>query len=116
MSRLVPVEVIAASRMAYGPRPGDVERIRRIGLVNYVDEQLSPQDHDDSQCETKLRTTPLHIEYEAGEGYPARKWDPPLTCLNKTVRELWPLADYRNKMAYEERVRPLQEVRAATRI
>lgn len=31
------------NRLAYGPRPGDVERVMQIGIDNYIDEQLHPQ-------------------------------------------------------------------------
>jgi uncharacterized protein (DUF1800 family) len=30
------------NRLGYGPRPGDVERIRRMGVERYIDEQLHP--------------------------------------------------------------------------
>jgi len=35
--------VHALNRMAFGPRPGDVERVRAIGLDRYIDQQLHPQ-------------------------------------------------------------------------
>lgn len=31
------------NRMAFGPRPGDLERVRRIGVDAYVEEQLAPE-------------------------------------------------------------------------
>jgi len=31
------------NRLAFGPRPGDVERVRRIGVQQYIDEQLHPE-------------------------------------------------------------------------
>jgi uncharacterized protein (DUF1800 family) len=31
------------NRMAYGPRPGDVERVQSIGVDAYVEEQLAPE-------------------------------------------------------------------------
>jgi uncharacterized protein (DUF1800 family) len=31
------------NRLAFGPRPGDVERIRRMGVQQYIDEQLHPE-------------------------------------------------------------------------
>lgn len=31
------------NRVAFGPRPGDVERVRRIGVDAYIDEQLQPE-------------------------------------------------------------------------
>jgi uncharacterized protein (DUF1800 family) len=31
------------NRLAFGPRPGDVERVQRIGVQQYIDEQLHPE-------------------------------------------------------------------------
>jgi uncharacterized protein (DUF1800 family) len=31
------------NRLAYGPRPGDVERVRQLGVRRWVDEQLHPE-------------------------------------------------------------------------
>lgn len=31
------------NRAGYGPRPGDVERVRKIGIEQYLDEQLHPE-------------------------------------------------------------------------
>ena len=31
------------NRVAFGPRPGDVERVRAIGIDRYIDQQLHPQ-------------------------------------------------------------------------
>jgi uncharacterized protein (DUF1800 family) len=31
------------NRVAFGPKPGDVERVRRIGVDAYIDEQLHPE-------------------------------------------------------------------------
>ena len=44
------IEVIALNRMAYGPRPGDLDRVRTMGLQAYVDEQLAPVDSQDTDC------------------------------------------------------------------
>ena len=30
------------NRVAFGPRPGDVERVQRVGLANYLEQQLNP--------------------------------------------------------------------------
>src|SRR5262249_16306347 len=30
------------NRLGYGPRPGDVERVRRLGLARYIAQQLHP--------------------------------------------------------------------------
>lgn len=38
----------ALNRLAYGPRPGDVERIKQMGLERWIDQQLNPASIDDS--------------------------------------------------------------------
>jgi len=32
----------ALNRLAYGPRPGDVERVKQMGLAKWIDQQLNP--------------------------------------------------------------------------
>jgi uncharacterized protein (DUF1800 family) len=49
----------ALNRLGYGPRPGDVERVRRIGLAAYVDEQLRPSDLADPAVEQALPAYPV---------------------------------------------------------
>ena len=48
----------ALNRLAYGPRPGDVERIRRMGLEKWIDQQLHPESIDDSAFDQRLETYP----------------------------------------------------------
>jgi len=48
----------ALNRLAYGPRPGDVERIKQMGLEKWIDEQLHPERIDDSAVEERLRNFP----------------------------------------------------------
>jgi hypothetical protein len=35
----------ALNRLAYGPRPGDVERIKQLGLAKWIDQQLKSKLH-----------------------------------------------------------------------
>jgi uncharacterized protein (DUF1800 family) len=42
-------------RLGYGPRPGDVERVRRIGLAAHIDAQLHPERIADDPTESALR-------------------------------------------------------------
>src|SRR5271170_1057148 len=37
----------ALNRLAYGPRPGDVERVKQMGLAKWIDQQLNPNSIDD---------------------------------------------------------------------
>src|SRR5262249_45541289 len=42
------------SRLTYGARPGDLERVRAIGLSAWIDRQLRPRTIDDSATERTL--------------------------------------------------------------
>ncbi|HTK28552.1 MAG TPA: DUF1800 domain-containing protein [Vicinamibacterales bacterium] len=42
------------NRLAFGPRPGDVERVRAMGLDRYIDAQLHPERIDDRQMAEHL--------------------------------------------------------------
>ncbi len=44
----------ALTRLGYGPRPGDVERVRKIGLERWIDQQLHPDSIDDSALDERL--------------------------------------------------------------
>ncbi|MGB6979266.1 MAG: DUF1800 domain-containing protein [Candidatus Acidiferrales bacterium] len=44
----------ALNRLGYGPRPGDVNRIRQMGLAKWVDQQLDPQSIDDAELDQRL--------------------------------------------------------------
>jgi len=44
----------ALSRLTYGARPGDVERVRAIGVSAWIDRQLRPRTIDDSATERAL--------------------------------------------------------------
>ncbi len=48
----------ALNRLAYGPRPGDVERVRQMGLEKWIDQQLHPESIDDSALDKRLETYP----------------------------------------------------------
>jgi len=41
-------------RLGYGPRPGDIEKVRQLGVMNYIDQQLRPEKIDDAALETRL--------------------------------------------------------------
>src|SRR2546430_10632317 len=52
----------ALNRFAYGPRPGDVERVRQMGLAKWIEQQLNPNSIDDKAMEARLQDYPtLHM-------------------------------------------------------
>src|SRR5271166_4013888 len=60
VTELTPDEAILHSlnRLAYGPRPGDIERIKQLGLAKWIDQQLNPNSIDDSAVEARLQIYP----------------------------------------------------------
>ncbi len=49
----------ALNRLGYGPRPGDVERVKQMGLEKWIDQQLHPESIDDSKLQARLQTLPV---------------------------------------------------------
>src|SRR2546428_9316343 len=60
ITELSPDEAIlhALNRLAYGPRPGDVERVRQMGLAKWIEQQLNPNSIDDKPMEARLQDYP----------------------------------------------------------
>ena len=48
----------ALNRLAYGPRPGDVERVRAMGLSRWIERQLEPGRISDERAESALKAFP----------------------------------------------------------
>jgi len=48
----------ALNRLAYGPRPGDIERIKQTGLAKWIEQQLNPNSINDSSAEVRLEIYP----------------------------------------------------------
>ncbi|PYS98665.1 MAG: hypothetical protein DMF63_14845 [Acidobacteria bacterium] len=43
------------NRLGFGAKPGDVEKVRAIGLQKYIDQQLNPGSIDDAVAENKVK-------------------------------------------------------------
>ena len=43
------------NRITFGPRPGDVEAVEKMGLQNFIRQQLHPETIDDSAVESELQ-------------------------------------------------------------
>ncbi len=61
------------NRLAFGPRPGQVEGVVKSGVKEWIERQLDPASIDDSELESRLRD------------YPSLKMD-----LKKTYEVYWP--------------------------
>src|SRR5258708_4093383 len=62
----------ALNRLAYGPRPGDVERVRQMGLAKWIEQQMNPNAIDDRGVEARPEQfpTPRVAAAEVHAGYP----------------------------------------------
>jgi hypothetical protein len=41
------------NRLGFGARPGDIERVKKIGIKKYIDQQLNPAGIDDAIADKK---------------------------------------------------------------
>jgi uncharacterized protein (DUF1800 family) len=60
------------NRMTFGPRPGDVELVQKVGIDKYLDQQLHPEKLPDQGMEERLASVPsLHMSIaEIYRNYP----------------------------------------------
>ena len=73
----------ALNRLAYGPRPGDVERIKQIGLANWIDQQLHPESIDDHAMEARLEQYPT---LKMSSAQLIARYPPPKQALKREQR------------------------------
>ena len=50
--------VHALSRLGFGPRPGDVERVKAMGLATWIEQQMDPRRLDDRTTDQALAALP----------------------------------------------------------
>ncbi len=56
----------ALNRLAYGPRPGEIERVARAGVVRWIDAQLTPDKIDDHIVARREREFDI-LKYDRGD-------------------------------------------------
>ncbi|HEX3557643.1 MAG TPA: DUF1800 domain-containing protein [Pyrinomonadaceae bacterium] len=71
------------NRLGFGARPGDVERVRRVGLQNYIEQQLNPSSIDDSVLEARLKSLPT---LQMSNGELLAKYPQPAQLLRRLQR------------------------------
>ena len=76
--------VHALNRLAFGPRPGDVERVRQVGLDQWIEQQLHPETIADPELDRVLGTMPALGERAQAL---AQAYPPSAVYLNAVRRE-----------------------------
>jgi len=56
----------ALNRLAYGPRPGEIERVARAGVLPWIDAQLAPEQIDDTALTRRERDFDV-LQYDRGD-------------------------------------------------
>ncbi|HEY6209397.1 MAG TPA: DUF1800 domain-containing protein [Gemmatimonadales bacterium] len=56
----------ALNRLAYGPRPGDIDRVAALGVMKWIDRQLKPDKIDDGLLATRERRFTI-LDYDRGQ-------------------------------------------------
>jgi uncharacterized protein (DUF1800 family) len=107
-------EAIVMNRMAYGPRPGDLERVRTMGLNAYIEEQLNPNNNDDALCNARLAGAKIKRLIRDSSGNIIVNEVPGLGLVNQTAVQLWSRQRYDMKIDWTDRMRPFEEVRVST--
>jgi uncharacterized protein (DUF1800 family) len=98
----------ALNRLAYGPRPGEIERVRKMGLEKWIEAQLKPESIDNSSLTARLEKYPTIAlrTTDLLEKYPNPQME--ARRLGMTPEQ------YREKQE-EERRKKLQEAREKLR-
>ena len=56
----------ALNRLAYGPRPGEIERVARAGVLRWIDAQLAPDKIDDETVARREHEFDV-LKYDRGD-------------------------------------------------
>lgn len=72
------------NRLGFGARPGDVERVRALGIENYIKQQLNPASIPDEAAEAKVRSLPA-LSMTTAELY--AKYPNPALLLRQLQRQ-----------------------------
>jgi uncharacterized protein (DUF1800 family) len=116
MTEMSPRLLQLVSRAGIRASDEDRARLEREGWAGWVKSQLEMPAADGPEVAQALKAATLWIEYEAGDGFAAKQEQRALGTLQKPIKDLWHLVDWDKKMAYAERVRPADELIAATHI
>ena len=87
----------ALNRLTYGPRPGDLEAVRQMGLAKWIDQQPNPDSIDDSAIQARLQKYPT-LQMSSAKLY--NEFPQPQQAAKK---EGVSLADYQKEQQTQQR-------------
>lgn len=94
----------ALNRLAFGPRPGDMERVRAMGLERWIEQQLTPEKIDDSAVARRLERYPTLAMSSAEllEKYPRPAEAMRRAGMSREEIEKWQEARQKQRQEMEE--------------
>lgn len=100
------------NRLTYGPKSSDIQEYSELGLPNWLDSQLHPEESADQQCLQKLKDCQIRIRYpEHKENFwPAMDEMRPLNYLEASPEILMSLNEPGTRRDYQELIRPRVDV------
>jgi uncharacterized protein (DUF1800 family) len=112
-----PPDDVFLNRLTFGATPTDRAQLAKLGRVGWLDGQLALTANP--ALDRRLADLRLRIAYDAGDEGMLGGWPPtderrPLTALSADPATLVPLIDWSRAQAWPERVRPADEVIAAS--
>ncbi len=99
-------------RISYGLTPESLQRAKELGYKAYIQEQLSPKDQLDEECQQLLKNCKFPVRFSKKGKKIETTWG--FEYLNADIPELWKLALNRKNLARPERNRPGSELVLAT--
>jgi uncharacterized protein (DUF1800 family) len=79
------------NRLAFGPRPGDIAKVRAMGVDKWIEQQLQPEKIDDSEMATRLKlyrtlnTPTIEIEQAFREAQQRRRQEQRMAAAADSV-------------------------------
>ncbi len=110
--------IVYLNRLTFGATRDSVAEFDRLGLDGWLENQLAMPERDKA-LEARLGAARLNISYDAGQAEDGTSWPAvdemrPLKWLDAPASAVLPLMDWEKPLDYAERVRPADEVIAAS--
>ena len=111
---------LVLNRLTFGATPDSRAALEHLGLTGWLDAELA-HPASDTDLDRRLSSARLRIFYDAGDDGEGKTWPAldemrPLAALTADPADQVALLNFENAMDYGERIRPAQEVIAASLI